>query len=265
VKRRCLAGCALAALLLPAPAEAVIGGHPADIASWGFTVALREHKSFFCTGSVISPTLVLTAAHCVRNRGLRKLRVVTGREHLRNSGDGEVLRVADVHRFPNYRKKERHDLAVVRLRTPTAVPPIPLATAAEAEALTRPGTKLYVAGYGDTHPLFSVRPRYGRLTAGTEVVRTNGRCRRAYRHSFRAYSMICALGHRFGHKPIGSTTCFGDSGGPLIGITPDGPRLLGVTSFAGIVGNIACGAQAKPSVYARVSTATHFVKKLLGD
>jgi hypothetical protein len=31
------------------------------------------------------------------------------------------------------------------------------------------------------------------------------------------------------------------------------------------VGNIACGAQAKPSVYARVSTATHFVKKLLDD
>lgn len=243
----------------------MVGGHPADIENWGFTVALREHKSFFCTASVISPTLVLTAAHCVRHRGLRKLRVVTGREHLRQSGGGEVIGVADTRRFPDYRKKERHDLAVVTLRTPTAVPPIALATAAEAVALTRPGTQLYVAGYGDTHPLFSIRPRYGRLTAGTEVVRTNGRCRRAYRHSFRGRSMICALGHRFGHKPIGSTTCFGDSGGPLVGVTPDGPRLLGVTSFAGVVGNIACGARAKPSVYARVSTATRFVAKQLGD
>lgn len=242
----------------------MIGGHPADLANWGFTVALREHKSFFCTGSVVSPTVVLTAAHCVRHRDLHKLRVVAGRERLRRSGSGEVIRVADIRRIPSYRKNALHDLALVKLRAPTAAPPIALATASEARALTQPGTTLYVAGYGDTRPLFSVRPRYGHLTAATERVRANKRCARAYRRSFHARSMICSLGRRFGHKPIGSTTCFGDSGGPLVGVTPAGPRLLGVTSFAGVAGNIACGARSTPSVYARVSTATDFVEGLVG-
>jgi secreted trypsin-like serine protease len=257
-----LAG-SIGALLIPASSTAVVGGQRARLADWDFTVALREHKSLICTGSVIAPTKVLTAAHCVREKFDHRLRVVAGRVRIRHNQGGQIIKVRTVRRYPSYRKNERHDLAVLTLAKPTRVTPIQVATPAEDAAFTRKGRFLRVAGYGDRKPLLSEPLRIGLLTEAREEVRTKQRCVHAYHREYIARTMICTLGLRFSRKPIGATTCIGDSGGPMVADTPNGPRLVGVTSYGAGDGNIFCGARAGPSVYARVSSGFKFINAAL--
>lgn len=263
VIRRCVyIGALLAAILLPAEAGAIVGGRPAQPAQFDFTVAVRQKKRFICTGSVVAPKIVLTAAHCARSKGHGKLRVVAGRRHIHAGKTGQIARVAAVDRFPSYRKNERHDLSLLYLDAPVAVPPIAIATGPQADELTRPGAQLFIAGYGDRRPLFTEAAKFGRLTWGIERIRPYRRCRRPYgRRGFRADTMLCALGRPFGPKRIGATSCSGDSGGPLFAITPTGYLLLGVTSFGSGAGNVACGAPFTPSVYARVTRGMSFIHR----
>ena len=62
----CLAGFA-------GPSSAVVGGGPADPATWPYMAALYVQgdqsvwQSQFCGGTVVTPRLVVTAAHCLWN------------------------------------------------------------------------------------------------------------------------------------------------------------------------------------------------------
>lgn len=47
------------------PAFAIVGGQVAEAQQWDFVVMLRIGSRSVCTGTVIQPTVVLTAAHCV--------------------------------------------------------------------------------------------------------------------------------------------------------------------------------------------------------
>ena len=64
--------CALSAVTVPAPAPAaararasIVGGGPANPAQWPYAVAIFRKGHMHCSGSVIGPTQVLTAGHCV--------------------------------------------------------------------------------------------------------------------------------------------------------------------------------------------------------
>ena len=240
-------GSAIAAKAKPS----VAGGKPASLADFGFTVAILQDGKFICSGSVISPARVLTAAHCT-TVAAQRLAVVAGRTALGGTG-GEVLPVSGYSTHPGSDKPFRSDVAVLALGTPTTAPTIKLASAEEDAATTQLGASMTVAGFGRRNQFGFGKARIGQLYAATLFSRTG--CKK-YRNRFFPAEMICANGAQFQRVfrlKLMRTACPGDSGGPLIAQTPGGPRQVGVVSFGVSTPFILCGEKGFPGVFSRVS------------
>jgi trypsin len=255
---------ALAFAAAPAPASAapvarssIVGGAPADPAQWPYAVAIFRKGRMHCSGSVIAPTEVLTAGHCVDGFNVANLQVIVGRPNLRDPASGQVIPVTSGRVHPDFEQTGLHDVAVLNLAQPTTATPIALATPDQNAAATGVGAQLRVAGFGATNPFGTHLS--GFLKTTFEQVRTDNRCLRAYtRDLFAAESMICALGAQRKHGgrfKIHTSACSGDSGGPLVADTPSGPVEVGTVSFGGAL----CGLPAAPTVYSRVSASIDFI------
>jgi len=161
-------------------------------------VALRLSAIEFglCTGILIAPSVVLTAAHCVDDQPLQIVAAV-----IRN-GTQENHAVTAVAINPRHVAGDVNgDVALLRLATPVdGVTPLPL-----ARAKPRPGRTGTIVGFGQDG-LGNV----GRREVGTVRL---GRCPRTLRRLgfTRIAALVC-----WSAAGGGSNTCEGDSGGPLL-------------------------------------------------
>ena len=248
----------------PRARASVIGGTPASISDWGFTAAVLTPHTL-CTGSVLSPTKVLTAAHCVENPSTMTVRT---NSNLAFAG-GDVHGVSAAAINPAWTHGFIGDLAVLTLRTPTSAPAIQLASAAEDSALTRPGTALSIAGFGARNPAPRRKPKIGLLMQATVFV-----------HGFCPVptSLMCDAGgksglvairkikHKAQRRTIQRTVCAGDSGGPMIAASPAGARLVGVAEATAAppkrsaFGFVWCGLKGFPGLHTRVASWLSFIQ-----
>ena len=74
-----LAAPSAAAAAAPRARASIVGGGRADPAQWPFAVAIFRKGHMHCSGSVIAPTKVLTAGHCVAGFNLANFQVIIGR------------------------------------------------------------------------------------------------------------------------------------------------------------------------------------------
>ena len=220
----------------------VVGGGEAPSAPW--MAAILTHSSAggsdaqrqFCGGALLGPTVVMTAAHCVRGRSAGTLQVVLGRSDLR-SGGGVRHEVAAVLSHPLFSPSGyNNDVALLLLAQPSAQPPLPLARAGDSAA-DGPWRRATVLGWGS---IFEGGPASSKLRSAEISVLPNKACSSpaAYGPDFAKVQMLCA-----GTPEGGVGSCSGDSGGPL---TVDGVA-VGIVSWAR-----GCVRPGLPTVYTRL-------------
>lgn len=217
------------------------GGQAAPADAYPFIVSLGltgrtwpESGGHFCGGVIIEQQTVLTAAHCLFEKGTNRARTadeITVRYGTHDLTQGGVLRVDRLVPHPRYRSEPEHtgyfDIAVIKLAEP-----IPdgnrrrvLYNRRDRDALfVRPDICATAIGWGVTGPDLKI-PQV--LQHATLPVVDHTICDAAYPEKSLTAAHLCA-----GYPAGGISTCGGDSGGPLaIELPPFGWVLLGLVAF----------------------------------
>jgi len=263
----CIA-CAAFALPAAAPAEptaqaSIVGGHAGSIAEFpflSFIEADEGKQGFACTGTVVAPRVVLTAAHCVESLdhgGLtpaKQYALATGVTSPEEAQAANIFHIAEAHVFPGFDPGTLHgDAGILILDRPTSAPVLPLAGPGDA-ALYAGGATVQLAGWGLTRANAKEEPSGLRTTS--MVVETPPFCKastRGYYSPFSPTAQMCTLD--LPSKKSGG--CFGDSGGPTIGQRPDGTLVeLGIIS----TGGEACSTR-RPNVMTRTDFVASWVSE----
>jgi secreted trypsin-like serine protease len=218
---------AAAALLLATPADAIVGGAAPSTDGIGRTiVTIVGSRGNFCSGALIAPTLVLTAAHCVQPGAEYRI-VEYGADRQPQLQD--VTKVATHPQFSMQTMlahRATADVALLQLKSP----------AKEESAVLGPpqlpilvGTKFTIAGIG-------VTVRGDGKSGGT--VRTASLIATGKPGTLQI-RLVDPAGQG---AQAGLGACTGDSGAPVFEDQPSGPVIIGVISWStGPNGSAGCG------------------------
>lgn len=214
-----------------------------------------------CGASLIHPDILLTAAHCIPylQDEVGNNAAYIGMHspfHSENGGqDKEIIALEKIIVHPEYdRFSQEHDLALVKLESPSDVTPVKLDDGTNDMSRS---TVLTALGYG----IENVRSKVltDQLQELDLLFVSNDMCSLIYDDYYAGTGhitddMMCAQGLR-----SGADTCTGDSGGPLFirGRSKEYDVQVGVTSWG-----IEC-AEDYPGAYVSVSSHFEYITSMI--
>ncbi|XP_034829445.1 venom peptide isomerase heavy chain-like [Maniola hyperantus] len=251
----------------------VVNGWPAKLGDVPYQIAfkklIRRPRTYatFCGGTITSPTILLSAAHCfcheekniclkicggaLRKKSLLNMAAVAG--NLRNRGDysevdtteqGQWRRLQSVV-YPSTYKFPKDDIAIVWTRTPfifnSYVSPIPI-----ARKYADYVGKCLVSGFGRISRTNSSDKL---LQAHLELIPAR-RCNRLHRKNMRR--LICTSS---AFSDVGK----GDSGGPLVCTNTGDPNEVGGKGI--LVGVVSGHRYGSGSFFTRVSSYYKYIER----
>ena len=231
---------ALGIALTAAPAEAITNGtadgnaHP-NVGGLVADKAYSDGTWIYCSGTLISPTVFLTAAHCAED-GENRVRVTFSSAY----HDGDTVYAGTFYGDPLYGKNQNdpHDIAVVVLdHAVTGITPAPLPAAGSLANLPQ-DQRITSVGYG-AYDVVKAQGAGGHDFLYDDVRNQAVGTLNATTRAWLRVSMNPSTGN--------GGTCYGDSGGPnFLGATT---TLAAVT----ITGDYVCRAT---NVTYRLDTAS---------
>jgi hypothetical protein len=232
----------------------IIGGQTTTLSTapwmaqlWYYDPAAGE--GFFCGGTVVSPTKILTAAHCVAGYDwYDNGAVVTGTNQLvadDGSTDGDVTAVDFQWSSPGYSDSAYgNDVAVLTLDTPVTARPLRVAMGDDTADYTA-GTTGTVYGWGRTSS--TTQDLSPTLKKASLPIVGDSACSGFFGPDYDPSSgMFCAGTPATGSDTGTTSPCNGDSGGPLV----VNNTIVGVVSW----GATDCVAEGAYAVFSKVST-----------
>ncbi|MBS0533641.1 MAG: trypsin-like serine protease [Proteobacteria bacterium] len=206
-----------------APSHAVIGGvrmkMSAKLTRYVVAISYKNENGDkkVCTGGIIGPQIVLTAAHCIP-KDISTMRVIFGDTQFEEDAVA-VTPVVAVRIHPLYEDRRNdwdnaYDLAVIKTRNPLPAIARHLQLAAKYYPLTQIPT-VYVIGYGATG-----FDKKGQTIMAGEL--NSAIVKRAGSDEDEKFVRL--------NQREGTGVCVGDSGGPMVAENRDGFIVFGVAS-----------------------------------
>jgi len=181
-----------------------------------------------CTGTLVAPRIVVTAAHCLNDVDTAQLMAVTFAADVATATDADRVRAIDARIDPTWTSGV-DDVALLRLEQDAPVAPATLDLTSPAKT----SASVTVVGFGADGA-----GNTGKRLSGTALVGTVG-----------------AGDFEISASP--AMTCNGDSGGPAFETEGSGEQIVGITSY----GNEAC----TTGTEMRVDALSSFLTSAMAD
>lgn len=238
--------------------ERIMGGVPTAASEYPECCLIGKRSlngalRWFCTGTLIHPRVVVTAAHCLED-GLLPNRVAFGALDKDDLSEAEICSVKRRVVHPLYTSTGRHDIALLILSKDAKTKPVARASTADLIA----SMKTTLVGFGTTDANatrgFGVQRKVTVNLRSLRISKEQDLDEDEEKFGFESdYELVAGAD--------GFDSCKGDSGGPAY-LEGNGVRKLAGVTSRGVPSDSLCG---DGGIYTRIDEHKSFIDEVMRD